>query len=67
MTPQEQADFNAKIAERVQERMRQANQCPDCPGKLEYISSINTGSSNEEGAYNDSLYQCLQCKRILVR
>ena len=61
-----------RIAERARaenaDRVRRENECPNCPGKqLAYVSPINTGASNEEGAYLQSLYQCPCCKIILVK
>lgn len=53
---------------RISERARLDRECPNCAGKeLLYVSTINTGASNEEGAYLQSLYQCPCCKMVLVK
>ena len=45
-------------------RLRRA--CPDCGTEMEYVSAIDTGSSNADGPTCDSLYQCPKCKTITV-
>ena len=34
--------------------------------EMDYVSSIDTGASNEEGPVLESLYQCPVCKAIKV-